>query len=107
MNWKALELNGIYKALADPTRRQILALLRQRDLAAGEISDQFSLSKPAISKHLGILKNEGLVQADRNGTTLTYRLNVSVLEEALAGLMSALGVSAGDVTNNLRKEEPS
>jgi ArsR family transcriptional regulator, arsenate/arsenite/antimonite-responsive transcriptional repressor len=88
-------MNGVYRALADPTRRRILQLLRERDLQAGEIAASFDQTWPTISGHLAVLKEAGLVQADRNGTTITYHLNVSVLEESLAALMSAFKLGSG------------
>ena len=87
-------MNDVYRALSDPTRRRILAILRGDDMTAGELARQFDLSWPTISGHLKVLRDADLVQADRNGTSITYHLNVSVLEEAMASLMSALGISA-------------
>ena len=81
-------MNKVFKALADPTRRRILELLRERDLAAGEISDQFEITKPSMSKHFNVLKEADLIQGRRNGTSIVYRLNLSLLEEALLGLLS-------------------
>lgn len=81
-------MNQVYKALADPTRRRILELLRERDLTAGEISEHFNLAKPTLSRHFAILKEANLIHGDRDGTTITYHLNVSLLEEALWALMN-------------------
>lgn len=88
-------MNRVYRALGDPTRRRILALLRERDMTAGEVAAQFELSWPTISGHLSILKEADLLQADRVGSTITYRLNVSVLEEALMALMDAFKLTPG------------
>ena len=85
-------MNDVYRALSDPTRRRILALLRRGDLSAGEIASQFEQSWPTISGHLGVLKEADLVQTDRRGTTITYHLNVTALEEAMLALMHALGI---------------
>jgi ArsR family transcriptional regulator, arsenate/arsenite/antimonite-responsive transcriptional repressor len=82
-------MNSIYKALADPTRRKILELLRERDLSAGEIAANFDLAKPTLSGHFAILKAADLIQADKIGTIVLYHLNVSVLEEALMSLMNS------------------
>ncbi len=90
-----MSFDTIYKALADPTRRDILALLRERDMTAGELADRFDLAKPTLSGHFSVLKAAGLIEGDKQGTTITYRLRVSVLEEALLGLMTALHVSPG------------
>jgi DNA-binding transcriptional ArsR family regulator len=84
--------NRVYRALADPTRRRILALLRQRPMTAGELASQFDLSWPTVSGHFAVLREADLVQADRIGSTITYRLNQTVLQEALMALMDALGV---------------
>lgn len=83
--------NRVYKALADPTRRRILALLRERPMTAGELAGQFDLSWPTMSGHFAVLREAGLVQADRAGSTLTYRLNQAVLQEALMALFDAFG----------------
>lgn len=85
-------MSDVFRALADPTRRRIVRLLRSRDMTAGELADQFALSWPTVSGHLKVLKEADLVHADRHGTSITYHLNVSVLEEALASLMTALRV---------------
>jgi len=84
--------NRVYKALADPTRRRILALLRERPMTAGELASQFELAWPTMSGHFAVLREAGLIQADRAGSTLTYRLNQTVLQEALMALMDMLGV---------------
>lgn len=77
----------VYKALADPTRRRILQLLREREMSAGDIAAHFALAKPTLSGHFAVLREARLVSAEKVGTTITYRLNVSVLEEALLALM--------------------
>jgi len=86
-------VNRVYRALADPTRRRVLALLRDRDMTAGELASQFDLSWPTMSGHFAVLREADLTQADKVGTTINYRLNVSVLEEALMALMDGLGVT--------------
>ena len=90
-------MSEVYKALADPTRRRILQLLREREMTAGEIADHFELAKPTLSGHFAVLREAGLVAPEKSGTTITYRLNVSVLEEALLALMDGfrLGTSKG------------
>ena len=82
-------MSEVYKALADPTRRRILELLREREMSAGEIAENFRLAKPTLSGHFAVLRAAGLVSSDKAGATITYRLNVSVLEEALMALMGA------------------
>jgi DNA-binding transcriptional ArsR family regulator len=88
--------NEVYEALAHPTRRRILALLRQRDMTAGELAAHFDVSKPTLSGHFRVLKHAGLIQGDRNGTSITYHLNLSLLEEAMAGLLELLRIERGD-----------
>jgi len=89
---KIANMNNVFKALADPSRRQILVLLRDRDLTAGELAQHVTLAKPTLSGHFAVLREADLIQADKVGTTITYRLNISVLEEALLGLMNTLKV---------------
>ena len=85
-------MSAVYKALADPTRRRILQLLREREMSAGEIAEHFKLAKPTLSGHFAVLREAGLVSPEKTGTTIIYRLNVSVLEEALMALMDAFKV---------------
>lgn len=89
-------MNQVYEALAHPTRRRILSLLRERDMTAGELAGHFEIAKPTLSGHFRVLKQAGLIQGDRNGTSITYHLNVSLLEEALGALLDLLGVTAAD-----------
>lgn len=70
----------------------MLALLRERDMTAGELAAQFELSWPTMSGHFAVLREADLIAADRTGSTITYHLNVSVLEEALAALMDAFRI---------------
>jgi ArsR family transcriptional regulator, arsenate/arsenite/antimonite-responsive transcriptional repressor len=86
-------MNNVYKALGDPTRRRILELLRDRDMTAGELAEHFNLAKPTLSGHFAILKEADLIQADKVGTTITYHLNLSVLEESLLALVNTFGIS--------------
>lgn len=89
-------MSRVFKAIADPTRRRILELLRERDRSAGEIADHFPLAKPTLSRHFAVLREADLIQGDKSGTTITYRLNVSVLEEALLGLMNVMRLGAAE-----------
>ena len=88
-------MNTVYKALSDPTRRKILEMLREKDLSAGDIAGHFELTKPTLSKHFAVLKEADLIQGIKNGTTIMYCLNVSVLEEALLALMNAFKIKGG------------
>lgn len=73
-----------FKALADPTRRHILELLRGGDLTAGEIAGHFDMTKPSLSHHLSALRNAGLVDAERDGQNIIYSLNTSVLQDLMS-----------------------
>ena len=79
------------RAVADPTRRAILDLLKRRSMAAGEIAGQFSMSMPAISKHLAVLKEAELIRDRREGKYVIYELNASVLDEVLLWLNELRG----------------
>jgi len=83
-----MKSNSVYKALSDPTRRKILALLRESDLTAGQIAEHFEITKPSLSKHFGILREANLIHGDKKGTVITYHLNVSVLKETLMEMMN-------------------
>jgi DNA-binding transcriptional ArsR family regulator len=85
----------IFAALSNPVRRDILALLRDGDRSAGEIAEHFALSKPTLSQHFAALKEAGLILAERRGTQILYSLNLSLLEEALLGLMRRLAPGEG------------
>ena len=82
-------MNAVFKALADPTRRHVLELLRARPMTAGEIADHFPVSKPTMSAHFAILKEADLVDTAKSGKTVIYRLKLSVLEDALLGFVGA------------------
>jgi DNA-binding transcriptional ArsR family regulator len=77
-----------YKALADPTRRRILALLRDRDRTAGEIAAEFPIAWASVSHHLGALKDAGLVLATREGQSIRYSLNTTVFQELVQHLIN-------------------
>jgi DNA-binding transcriptional ArsR family regulator len=102
-------MSNVFKAIADPTRRQVLALLRDRPLSAGELADHFDHSKPTMSAHFAILREAGLIDATRHGKSIIYRLKMSVLEEALMGLAGAVGLDltpkAESAAPAARKEE--
>ncbi len=85
-------MNRIFKALSDPTRRRVLQLLHQRPMTAGELADEFDLSKPTMSAHFAVLRGAELIDADKKGTTITYRLKLSVLEDGLLSFAEAFGL---------------
>lgn len=88
------DLDGVFKALADPTRREILAMLRARDLTAGALAERFPLALSTISGHFKVLREAGLVVTERQGTTIVYSLNTSVAEETLGAVLQVLQVGA-------------
>ena len=85
-------INDIFQALSDPTRREILRLLRRRDMSAGELAEQFPLAKSTLSGHFRMLRQAGLIVSEKRGTTIRYSLNVSAVEEAVGLVMDVLRV---------------
>lgn len=85
-------MNAVFKALADPTRRKVLELLRQGPMNAGDLADHFDVSKPTMSAHFNVLREAGLIDAFKQGKTITYRLQLSVLEDALLGFSQLVGL---------------
>jgi len=81
-------MNSIFKALNDPTRREILEMLKEKDLTAGEIADRFNISKPSISHHLDLLRQAGLVVSVKEGQYILYSLNTTVMDEMLTWIIS-------------------
>ena len=84
----AVQLDRTIRALGDPTRREILRVLRGGDLTAGELSALFPITDASVSHHLSVLKEAGLVQAERNGRNIVYSLDSTVFQQALEELMS-------------------
>lgn len=80
-------MDKLFKALNDQTRRDILELLKEKELTAGEIADRFDISKPSISHHLDLLKQAGLIEADKQGQFIYYSLNTTVVDEFLKWLV--------------------
>ncbi len=80
-------MNTLFKALNDQTRREILELLKEKDMTAGDIADQFNISKPSISHHLDLLKQADLVSAAKEGQFIYYSLNTTVMDEILKWIM--------------------
>ncbi len=83
-----MRINRVFEALSHPVRRQILALLKSGPMSAGELAEHFDLTKPTLSVHFNKLREAELVAVERRGTSLIYHLNMSILEEALGGLLS-------------------
>jgi len=97
-------MGNVFKALADPTRRQVLAMLRARPMSAGELAAAFDVSKPTMSAHFAVLREAGLIDASKHGKSIIYRLRMSVLEDALLQLARAVGLDLGEAAA-LQKEE--
>ncbi|HMD78076.1 MAG TPA: autorepressor SdpR family transcription factor [Terracidiphilus sp.] len=83
--------NETFKALADPTRREILALLRQGERTAGDLAERFDMTKPSMSHHFTVLKEAGLITSRREGQQIWYGLNTTVVEDLMAWAMGLIG----------------
>jgi ArsR family transcriptional regulator len=86
-------LTAAFKAIADPTRREILHLLRKEEMTAGDVAARFDMTKPTMSHHFSVLKDAGLITSRREGQTIWYALNTTVLEDVLAWTM---GMARGE-----------
>jgi DNA-binding transcriptional ArsR family regulator len=95
-------MNLAFKALSDPTRRQILQLLRKKPMNAGELAEHFPIAKFTLSAHFAILREADLIEANKSGTVITYMLKVSVLEEALLAFAETVGIGLA-VPTSLKK----
>jgi len=84
-------MNLVFKALSDPTRRRILQLLKERPMTAGQLAEHFDCAKPTLSAHFAVLREADLVASEKAGTTVTYSLKLSVLEDALLGFAETVG----------------
>ena len=85
-------MSSIFKALSDPTRRQVLQHLQAGPLGAGELADLFDVSKPTMSAHFAVLVTAGLIEPEKQGRNITYRLKMSVLEDALLAFAQTFGL---------------
>ena len=97
-------MNKVFKALADPTRRQVLQLLRRGPMSAGDLAAHFPVSKPTMSAHFAILREANLVDATRDGKSIIYRLKLSVLEDALLAFSGAVGLNIASDSPSPTKE---
>jgi DNA-binding transcriptional ArsR family regulator len=88
-------MNEVFRALGDPTRREVLRLLRQRDMTAGELAERFPLAKSTLSGHFSVLRHAGLIVSERRGTAIVYSLNVSAFEQALTAVMDLMRAGRG------------
>ncbi|SFZ82646.1 DNA-binding transcriptional regulator, ArsR family [Devosia enhydra] len=82
-----MPINTVFEALSHPVRREVLSRLKAGPMSAGELAGHFELSKPTLSAHFAKLRDAELVTVERQGTSLIYHLNLSVLEDALKGLL--------------------
>jgi ArsR family transcriptional regulator len=82
--------DSVFKALADPTRRQILEMLARGDMTAGEIAERFPVAFASVSHHLGVLRDAGLVASEREGQFIRYRLNTTVYQDVVRYLMTVV-----------------
>ena len=82
------QVNKVFRALNDPTRREILKLLKEKDMAAGEIADAFQISKPSISHHLDILSQAELVTSEKKGQFVIYSLSTTVLDDIMEWIIT-------------------
>jgi DNA-binding transcriptional ArsR family regulator len=98
-------MSSVFKALADPTRRRVLELLRHGPMTAGELADRFEVSKPTMSAHFSVLREADLIGMRKAGKSVVYSLNLTVLEEALLGFAALFGVGAA--SSNPASEETS
>jgi DNA-binding transcriptional ArsR family regulator len=96
-------MSHVFKALSDPTRRQVLQLLREGPLSAGELSGHFGVSKPTMSAHFAVLKEADLIHAEKSGKSILYHLKLSVLEDAVLGFVHSFG--AAELNPNSKKEK--
>ena len=85
-----MAVNRAFRALADPTRRRILRLLRERRRSSGEIADTFQSSWPTISRHLAVLRSAGLIVRQRKGQFIEYDVNTTVLQEVIELLLDSV-----------------
>jgi ArsR family transcriptional regulator len=90
------KLNMVFKAIADPTRREILHLLRSEEMSAGDVAAHFDMTKPTLSHHFAVLREAGLVTSRREAQTIWYALNTTVLEDVLAWSMDLARGAKGE-----------
>lgn len=87
-----MTMSRVFKALSDPTRREVLQLLHRGPMSAGALCEHFELSRPTMSAHFAVLKEADLVHATKSGKSVVYALKLSVLEEALLGFAHSFGL---------------
>lgn len=95
----------VFQALSSSVRRDILAMLKDKDMSAGEISEHLNVSKSTLSGHFNVLKSAELVVTERAGTTITYSLNTSVVEDLMGAVMGMLGKQEDNNNKNQGDEQ--
>ncbi len=88
-------MNGVFKALNDPTRREILRLLGHQEHTAGDLAERFDMTKPSMSHHFAVLKEADLIISRREGTTIYYALNTTVVQDVMAWFLDLTGSDEG------------
>ena len=99
-------MSDVFKALSDPTRRKVLELLRQQPMTAGELADRFPVSKSTMSAHFAVLREADLIEPMKIGTTITYQLRLSVLEDALLGFARLFSDGPGKLAQRDAAKRP-
>jgi DNA-binding transcriptional ArsR family regulator len=94
-----MAFNAVFKALSDPSRREILRILSGGERTAGELASSFDMTKPSMSHHFTILKEADLIQSRREGQQIFYSLNTTVLQDVLTRLWDHLGLKNSDGNN--------
>jgi DNA-binding transcriptional ArsR family regulator len=85
----------VYKAFSDPTRREILRILKDGEMTAGQLSDRFTISGPSMSHHFSLLKQADLISARREGQQIYYSLNTTVVQDLIVALFDLIPTEAG------------
>jgi len=88
--------NEVFKALGHPLRRQVMTLLQKGPKSSGELAEAFEAAWPTVTRHLNVLKDADLITAERQGTSIIYRTNTSVVEDAVSALLGLIGRDNGD-----------
>jgi ArsR family transcriptional regulator len=96
-----MAMNQVFKALADPTRREILRLLSQGEQTAGQLAERFDMTKPSVSHHFAVLKEADLVRSRRDGQLIYYSLNTTVVQDVLTRIWDLFGTNGN---GNVKQE---
>ncbi len=99
-------MNAVFKALSDPTRREVLSLLTRGEKTAGELSDHFDMTKPSMSHHFTVLKDADLIRSRRQGQQIYYSLNTTVLQDVMTQMLSLFGAGAKTPAGPDQEESP-